>query len=73
MGEPEGQPAFGDELQRWRVRRGLSLGALAIQVHYSKGYLSKIENGKKRANHDLARLCDAALDAGGALTALVDH
>ncbi len=49
---------------------GWSLADLAGRVHYTKGYLSKIENGVKPAGRDLARQCDAALGAGGALAAL---
>jgi hypothetical protein len=40
-------------------------------VHYSKAQLSKVERGIKAPSRDLARLCDAALQAGGALIALV--
>lgn len=39
---------FGAALRRARGERGLSLAALARLVHYSKGYLSKIENGASR-------------------------
>ncbi|MBP2326710.1 transcriptional regulator with XRE-family HTH domain [Kibdelosporangium banguiense] len=62
---------FGGELRRWRAKRELSLAGLARLVHYSKGYLSKIENGDKRVTLDLARRCDEVLDAGGQLSALV--
>jgi len=62
---------FGAELRRRRAAVGMSLGQLAARVHYSKGYLSKVEHGTKPPGADLARLCDAALDAGGALLALV--
>lgn len=49
----------------------MSLGGLAELVHYSKGYLSKIETGSKNPPSDLARRCDTALGTEGALTALV--
>lgn len=49
----------------------MSLSDLAAAVHYSKGYLGKVETGLKPVNADLARRCDAALDAGGGLAALV--
>lgn len=62
---------FGTELRRLRVAAELSLGDLADLVHYSKGYLSKIESGGKPPNVALARRCDAALSAGGSLAALV--
>ncbi|MBB5085238.1 nSTAND1 domain-containing NTPase [Nonomuraea endophytica] len=62
--------AFGAELRRWRTLRGLSLTTLAELVHYSKGYLSKIENGAKRPTPELARACDQALEAKGALVRL---
>jgi transcriptional regulator with XRE-family HTH domain len=64
---PDGTPAFGTELRRLRLEADLSLTALSARVHYTKGYLSKIENGAKAASPDLAALCDAALDAGGRL------
>ncbi|WP_435613695.1 helix-turn-helix domain-containing protein [Streptomyces sp. bgisy159] len=50
---------------------GLSLTALSAVVHYSKAQLSKVERGIKAPSRDLARLCDAALHAGGVLIALV--
>jgi hypothetical protein len=61
---------FHVELRRRRHAAGLSLADLAAATHYSKGYLSKVETGRKPANADLARRCDAALDAGGQLAAL---
>jgi transcriptional regulator with XRE-family HTH domain len=62
---------FPVELRRRRHAAGFSLADLAAATHYSKGYLSKVETGRKPANADLARRCDAALDAGGQLAALV--
>ncbi|GGP32806.1 nSTAND1 domain-containing NTPase [Streptomyces melanogenes] len=62
---------FAAELRRLRSLRGMSLTELARSVHYSKGYLSKIENGGKPPTLDVARRCDAVLDAGGGLTRLV--
>ncbi|MFI9380781.1 ATP-binding protein [Kutzneria sp. NPDC052558] len=61
---------FGGELRRLRLAAGLSLRGLAARVHYSKGYLSKVENGRARPNPDFARACEAVLDADGALVAL---
>ncbi|MFJ5549224.1 helix-turn-helix domain-containing protein [Streptomyces sp. NPDC093225] len=70
--EDAGRPEeFGPALRRVRGERGLSLAALARLVHYSKGYLSKIENGGKPPTADLARRCDTALGAAGALARLV--
>ncbi|MQA80352.1 MAG: helix-turn-helix domain-containing protein [Streptosporangiales bacterium] len=60
---------FGAQLRELRTARGLSLSALADQLHYSKGYLSNLERGNKRPNEDLARLCDDALGARGDLIA----
>ena len=40
-------------------------------MHYTKGYLSKVETGSKRATTGLARLCDVELGADGTLAALV--
>src|SRR4051794_5697890 len=62
---------FGAELKRRRMSVGMSLTGLAASVHFTKGYLSKVENGKARVNRDLAKACDRALNAGGELLALV--
>lgn len=58
---------FGATLRRLRLQRGMSLGRLAAVVYYSRSHLSRIEHGLKRPSEALARLCDAALDAGGVL------
>lgn len=64
---------FSVELRRRRLAAQLSLADLGNLVHYSKSYLSKIENGLKEPPADLARRCDVALSANGALAALVPH
>lgn len=64
-------PVFGAELRRSRLAAGLTLAQFSAVVHYSKGQISKVETGHKRATPEFARLCDAALDAGGRLIALV--
>lgn len=66
-----GQMTFGAELRRRRQAAGLSLVKFGDLVHYSKGYISKIESGTQTAHPAFARLCDAALNADGALVALV--
>jgi transcriptional regulator with XRE-family HTH domain len=64
---------FGMELRRRRLAAQLSLAEMAKLVHYSKSYLSKIENGLMESSADLARRCDVALSANGALAALSPH
>lgn len=66
-----GSSDVGSELRRLRTARGLSLSAFADRVHYSKGYLSKLENGGKRVTADIARICDEVLESGGLLAELV--
>ncbi|MCX5379757.1 helix-turn-helix domain-containing protein [Streptomyces sp. NBC_00091] len=61
--------AFGHELRERRLGQGVSLTELSKLTHYSKGHLSKIETGGKRASEDLARRCDEALEASGELLA----
>jgi transcriptional regulator with XRE-family HTH domain len=63
---------FGEELRRKRLSAGLSLAQLAHIVHYSKAQLSKVECGIKTPSPELARLCDAALDADGGLASLAN-
>lgn len=65
------QLTFGDQLRSLRQQRGLSLKDFARVVHFDPGYLSKIENGLKPPTATVAAKCDAALDADGALSALV--
>jgi transcriptional regulator with XRE-family HTH domain len=61
---------FGEELRKKRITAGISIAQLAHLVHYSKAQLSKVERGIKAPSRDLARLCDAALDASGELASL---
>ncbi|GGY07256.1 helix-turn-helix domain-containing protein [Streptomyces minutiscleroticus] len=68
---PQPSTVFGEELRKRRLEAGLTLTALSAAVHYSKAQLSKVERGLKAPSRDLARLCDAALRASGALIALV--
>ncbi|MGW0517432.1 helix-turn-helix domain-containing protein [Crossiella sp. NPDC003009] len=58
------------ELRRLRKAANLSLAQLAALTHFSKGHLSKIENGKKQLRVELARSCDGILNSGGVLTRL---
>lgn len=65
-----GRSSFGVELRRRRMAAAMSLAELGRATFYTKGYLSKIENGEKPASVDLARRCDAVLQADGELTRL---
>ena len=44
---------FGAALRQYREHRGWSLADLARVTHYSRGYLSNLENGRKRATSSL--------------------
>lgn len=66
-----GSPKFGAELRRLRRRAGLSLSELAGRMHYSKGFLSKVETGGAPPSPALAALCEAELGAIGELTELL--
>lgn len=46
------------------------MAELSAAVHFSKGYLSKVETGNARVNRQLAKVCDLVLDAEGELFAL---
>jgi len=65
------RPTFGGELRRLRELQGLSLNGLSHLVNYSCSWLSRIETGGSPPNAELARRCDSALNAGGALMSLV--
>lgn len=61
----------GEELRRLRQSRRLSLRDLASVVHFHASYLSKVETGHRDASPELVIACDAALNADGALIALL--
>jgi transcriptional regulator with XRE-family HTH domain len=65
-------PTFGQEVRRLRNERGLSLTRMTELVSYSKGYLSKIENGQVQPSPEMARIFDDALQADGRLIELAD-
>lgn len=62
---------FGALLRQTRIAAGMSLDALARRINYSKGAVSKIENGHKRPNVMFAKLCDRELGTDGLLVAAV--
>ncbi|WP_406051718.1 helix-turn-helix domain-containing protein [Kribbella sp. NBC_00889] len=64
---------FGSRLREYRDHRGWSLGELARATHYSRGYLSNVENGRKAPSDELAGACDRALRAKGELIAAARH
>jgi len=61
----------GAEVHRLRTQQGWSLAELSRKTHYSAGYLSKIENGKKRITPQMASAFDEVFATGGILTALL--
>ncbi|MFE3690745.1 ATP-binding protein [Streptomyces sp. NPDC059129] len=61
---------FGSELRRRRKEAQMSISEMAQRVHYSKGYLSKVETGKATGSLDLAQACDRELGAAGELAEL---
>ncbi|MET9225349.1 helix-turn-helix transcriptional regulator [Lentzea sp. NPDC003310] len=65
-------PTFAQEVRRLRNERGLSLSQMTGLVPYSKGHLSKIENGQVHPNPEMARLFDNVLQADGHLIELAD-
>ncbi|GGS25008.1 helix-turn-helix domain-containing protein [Actinokineospora fastidiosa] len=53
---------YGLRLKHRRQERGMSLTALARELNYSKGYLSKIENGMRPASLEFRRAVRRLLD-----------
>lgn len=58
---------FGQILRRHREGRGLSLRKLGELTTFGFTYLSQVERGERRPTEKVARLCDKALEAGGAI------
>ena len=66
---------LGRRIQDRRVQRGVTLDALAQRTGFSKGYLSRIENGKKTPPlSTLGRIAQAlAIDVHALLTAPINE
>lgn len=62
---------LGPQLRSARLARGLSLREMAGLVHYTKGYLSKVETGQRVPPEELARQYDSVLETGGRFTAMM--
>jgi tetratricopeptide (TPR) repeat protein len=58
---------FAATLRSLRAARGMSLGDLAAKIHFHRGYVGNIEQGRKFPEQQFAVLADAALCADGAL------
>lgn len=71
--KPTRVPALGAELRRLRTAAGLSTLGLGQLMHFSKGYISKVENGQKSPSSHFVRTADTVLAAGGRLIALADE
>lgn len=64
-------PSPGRRLRARREERGWSLSRLGRETHYSRGYLSRVENGVQRMTEDVAQACGRALEVEGELLAAV--
>ena len=62
---------LGAELRALRTQRGLTLRQLAEQIGFSTAHLSAVELAKSPASEQFVLACDGALNAGGALLALL--
>ena len=61
---------WGAELRAWRDRRGLSLSMLGNLIRYDPSHLSRFERGERWPSESVARACDDALQAEGAIIRL---
>lgn len=64
-------PKFGLRLRELREAQGMSLREAARVLNLSKSQISEYENGRRRPSAEMAAHLDRALEAGGALAALV--
>ncbi|QDP94973.1 helix-turn-helix domain-containing protein [Microlunatus elymi] len=64
-------PSFGVQLRELRAARGLSLRELGLAAYVSKSQISEYETGRRRPSAEMAGYLDQALEADGALSALV--
>jgi glycosyltransferase involved in cell wall biosynthesis/tetratricopeptide (TPR) repeat protein/transcriptional regulator with XRE-family HTH domain len=59
--------AFGARLRELRLAAGLSLVGLGKRIHYSKGQISKVEQGVVIASRAFASSCDQLFNTDGEL------
>lgn len=52
---------FGSELRKRREIAGFNLTEFSKEIHYSTGYLSRVERGEQAASLDLAAKADDVL------------
>ncbi|MFK0050412.1 ATP-binding protein [Streptomyces sp. NPDC090741] len=62
---------IGEQIRALRMEHGWSLSQLSQLVHYSKSYLSRVENGTRAVTPELAQVCDQVMDTDGAFARLV--
>jgi len=55
---PRPQEAFSDLLRSLRSDRGRSLDDIANEIHFHRGYVGNVENGKKFPARRFAELAD---------------
>lgn len=58
---------FAATLRSLRAEGSISLSDLAAKIHFHRGYVGNVEQGRKFPERQFAVLADAALRAGGAL------
>ncbi|MFI6149097.1 tetratricopeptide repeat protein [Streptomyces sp. NPDC051109] len=62
---------IGEQIRALRMEHGWSLSQLSQLVHYSKSYLSRVENGTRAVTPELAQVCDQVMDTDGTFARLV--
>lgn len=66
-GTSTSRSAFSALLRELRIRHARSLGNLAEEMHFSRGYIGNVEQGTKLPERRFAELADEVLQANGAL------
>jgi transcriptional regulator with XRE-family HTH domain len=64
-------PRFPDRMRELLEQRGVSYRVLAARIFHAKSYVYDLATGRKSPTPEVAKRIDDALDAGGALAALV--
>ncbi|MBC3840276.1 helix-turn-helix transcriptional regulator [Streptacidiphilus sp. 4-A2] len=62
---------IGERIRTLRLERCWSLSQMSEQIHYSRSYLSRIENGTRFVSLELAELFDQIMGTQGELAELV--
>lgn len=66
------QRVLGNEVQRWRIRKGWSLRELGEKAKFDHTYIGRVERGEQLPSPNMALGLDTALGTGGTFSEMLE-